>query len=174
MSFPTKGLFSYPQPDSVACAFPVIHETLPRSKLGYDTNNLYPEFPPFMVDGRSIVASYQPEAILNTNLIKKNAIQSNWQYRKFLTDNSQMILKQNFREACNDVGYFERFLPGEMGNGDPIDHVPFLYTSYLQTTQPQGYSNSDLKDMYLSREQLDARKYSPSITQAELFAKSQR
>jgi hypothetical protein len=156
----------------MACTFPVIHETLPQSKLGYDTNNLYPEFPPMMADGRALIASYQPEAILNANLIKQNAIQSNWQYRKFLIDNSQMILKQNFREACNDVGYFERFLPGEVGNNDPINHVPFQYSSYLQTTRPQGYSNSDLKDMYLSREQLDARKYSPSMTQADLFMKS--
>ena len=169
-----SSLFSYPQPETMACAFPVIHETVPRSKLGYDTNNLYPEFPPFMADGRSTIASYQPEAILNANLIKQNGIQSNWQYRKFLTENSQMILKQNFREACNDVGYFERFLPGEMGNNDPITHVPFQYSSYLQTSHPEGYSNSDLKDMYLSREQLDARRFSPSMTQAELFQKSMK
>ena len=168
----SSSLFSYPQPETMACAFPVITETVPRSKLGYDTNNLYPEFPPFMADGRSTVASYQPEAILNANLIKQNAIQSNWQYRKFLTENSQDILKQNFREACNDVGYFERFLSGEMGNSDPITRVPFQYSSYLQTSQPEGYSNSDLKDMYLSREQLEARKFSPSMTQAELFSKS--
>ena len=167
-------MFSYPQSQPISCAFPVIHETLPRSKLGYSTNSVYPEFPPFMADGRSLIASYQPEAILNSNLIKQNGIQSNWQYRKFLTDNSIDIAKQNFREACNDVGYFERFLPGEIGNKTPITNTPYIYTSYLDTAKPEGYVNSDLKDMYLSREQLDARRISPAMTQDQLFRNMQK
>ena len=167
-------MFSYPQSEFVQCAFPVIHETLPRSKLGYSTNPVYPEFPPFMNDSRSLIASYQPESILNSNLIKQNGIQSIWQYRKFLTENSTKIAQQNFREACNDVGYFERFLPGETGNNDPITNAPFKYSSYLDNAKPVGYVNSDLKDMYLSREQLDARRFSPSITQEQLFRKSQK
>lgn len=165
-------MFSYPQSETISCAFPIIHETLPRSKLGYGTNPVYPEFPPMMTDSRSLIASYQPEAILNSNLIKQNGITSNWQYRKFLTDNSTSIAQQNFREACNDVGYFERFLPGERGNQDPITQVPFKYSSYMDTAKPEGYVNSDLKDMYLSREQLNARKTSPAITQDQLFRNS--
>lgn len=162
-------MFSYPQVSPTPCAFPVIHETLPRSKLGYDTNPVYPEFPPMMADGRALIASYQPESILNANLIHQNGIKSNWQYRKFLTENSTSIAQQNFREACNDVGYFERVLPSEMGNQDPITHTPYNYSSYMDTAKPQGYANSDLKDLYLSREQLNARKTSPAITQAQLF-----
>ena len=162
-------MFSYPQPASVNCAFPVIRETVPRSKLGYDTNNLYPEFPPLMSDGRAVVASHQPEAILNANLISQNNITSNWQYRQYLTNNSTEVARQNFREASNDVGYFERFLPNELGNNDPMNSVPFTYSSYLENDKPQGYANSDLKDMYLSREQLNARKYAPAITQEQLF-----
>ena len=56
-----------------------------------------------------------------------------------------------------------------MGNQDPITHTPYNYSSYIDTAKPQGYVNSDLKDLYLSREQLNARKTSPAITQAQLF-----
>jgi hypothetical protein len=154
-------MFSYPQPETVECAFPVINETLPRSKFGYHSNTTYPEFPPLMADGRSLIASYQPEAMF----------QSNWQYRQYLTANSQQIAQQNFREACNDVGYFERFLPGEMGSQAPVTNTPYLYNSYLSSAEPVGYNQSDLKTLYLTREQLNARLYSPSISQAELFAK---
>lgn len=172
--YPDNIMFSYPQPEPIHCAFPVIQETLPRSKLGYHSNTTYPEFPPKMADGRSLIASYQPEAVLNANLIKQQGIQSNWQYRQYLTANSQQIAQQNFREACNDVGYFERFLPGEMGNQDKITATPYLYDSYLSSATPVGYSSSDLKSIYLSREQLNARLYSPSLTQAELFSQRQQ
>jgi len=160
-------MFSYPQPESTSCAFPVIHETLPRSKLGYAANNVYPGFPPLMSDGRSLVASFQPEAVLNSSLIKQQGIRSNWEYRKYLTENSQSIMKQNFLAASNDVGYFERFLPqGLSSNGT---NVPFHYKSYLDSSTPQGYVNSDLKDMYLSREQLNSRKVAVPLTQEQIF-----
>jgi hypothetical protein len=124
-----------------------------------------------MEDGRSIVASFQPEAALNNNLIKSQGIKTNWEYRKYLTENSQAILKENFLAACNDVGYFERFLPPGQGmnasNGG--SNVPYRYSSYLDSSMPQGYVNSDLKDMYLSREQLNSRKVSPPLTQDQLF-----
>ena len=163
-------MFSYPQPESTSCAFPVIEETLPRSKLGYASNNVYPGFPPMMTDGRSIIASYQPEAVLNNSLIKSQGITSNWEYRKYLTHNSQAIMQQNFREACNDVGYFERFMAQGSNNAEKMGkNAPYMYSSYLDSSTPQGYSNSDLKDLYLSREQLNSRKVSPPLTQEQIF-----
>jgi len=125
-----------------------------------------------MADGRALIASYQPEAVLNTNLIRQAGIQSNWQYRKYLTENSTQIAKQNFREACNDVGYFERTSVGEMGAAaDTPNQAPYKYSSFMDNAKPAGYANSDLKDMYLSREQLNSRKFSPSISQDQLFAR---
>lgn len=146
------------QSQSVDCAFPVIKETLPRSSLGYESNNLYPGFPPVMEDGRSLIASYQPEAITNKELLLQSGIKSNWQYRKYLTDNSRTIAEKNFRDACNDTGYTQRFTPNERGYREPIKNTPFVYPSYLDGSKPIGYSNSDLKDLYLSREQLNARR----------------
>lgn len=164
-----NSMFAYPQPESVSCAFPVIKETLPESKLGYGANNVYPGFPPRMSDGRSIIASYQPEAVLNSSLIASQGIKTNWEYRKYLTENSQQILQQNFRAACNDVGYFERFHPEGSSNSKMGANTPYRFSSYLDNSNPQSYANSDLKDMYLSREQLNSRKVSPALTQEQLF-----
>lgn len=152
-------------PEQLNCAYPIIKETIPKSSLGYNTNNKYPEFPPLMMDGRSITASYQPESILNESIIRDNNIKSNWEYRKFLTHNSQNLMEYNFRESCNDSGYYKRYQ-------DIITNqafTPYQYSSPTDNTRPFGYSSSDLKDLYLSREQLNASKVSPSITQEELI-----
>jgi hypothetical protein len=151
-------MFAYPQPASANS--PVIQETLPRSSLGYTTNNLYPGFPPVMADGRSIVASYQPEAILNTTLLQQNHIQTNWQYRQYLTNHADQIMQKNFREACNDMGYFERFTQAERGNTGPI-------TSSGPPKSTKG--DSDLKQMYLSRAELEHKQRILLQSQEALF-----
>ena len=111
--------------ETIDCAYPIIKETIPKSSLGYNTNNKYPEFPPLMNDGRSVTASYQPESVINNELITKNGIESNWKYRKYLTENSKQIMEWNFREACNDAGYFKRH------NETPLrgleQHMPNLF-----------------------------------------------
>jgi hypothetical protein len=133
-------------------------ECIPKSTLGYGANSVYPGFPPIMMDGRSITASYQPEAVLNNSLIKELGIQSNWEYRNYLTKNGVDIMKYNYRESSNDVGYFKRY------QDTPKEYnVPFLYPSFINNEMPNGYQNSDLKTMYLSREQLNARKVEPVI-----------
>ena len=128
---------SFNNVECVASAFPVIKETVPKSALGYNTNNKYPEFPPLMKDGRAIVASYQPESAINNNIILENGIQSNWQYRQYLTNNAIDVMNRNFRDACNDAGYYT--------NSKDINGTPFqtsaqtdrntsknLYRKYLQ------------------------------------------
>ena len=49
------------------CAYPkYINDTLPRSKLGYTTNNRYPNFPPKMADGRSLISSWNSESVTDS------------------------------------------------------------------------------------------------------------
>ena len=150
--------------EDLKCAYPNIQETIPKSSLGYGTNPVYPEFPPIMMDGRTIVASDQPEAVLNNALIKELGIQSNWQYRNYLTQNAEDIMKYNYRESSNDVGYFKRYAdtPKEY-------NVPFMYPSFISEATPNGYQPSDLKQVYLSREQLESRKVAPTISQEEIM-----
>jgi hypothetical protein len=166
-------MFSY-QPEKLESAYPIIKETIPASSLGYNTNNKYPEFPPLMSDGRAVFGSWQPESILNADLLESNNIKSNWQYRRYLTKNSKEIMEYNFRESCNDAGYFKRpiDLPSMQSNSvTGFTNSPYLYKSVLDNTSVLGHDNSDLKNLYLTREQLNARKISPVVTQEEFITR---
>jgi hypothetical protein len=165
-------MFSYHQGEKIESAYPVIKETIPRSSLGYATNNKYPEFPPLMSDGRSVTNTWQPESVINDDLIQSNNIKSNWQYRRYLTQNAKDIMEYNFRESSNDVGYYKRVidLPNMQSNKvEKLNGVPYNFSSLLDNSKPFGYQTSDLKEMYLTREQLESRKISPVITQEQLL-----
>ena len=152
---------------SLAAAYPVDNMNdlvIPRSTLGYGANTVYPGFPPLMSDGRAIVASDQPESVLNNALLKEAGIQSNWEYRKYLTNQAKDIMRYNYRESANDLGYFKRYNDTETGYS-----VPYVYPSFISQDKPTGYVSSDLKSTYLSREQLQAQRVAPVITQNELL-----
>jgi hypothetical protein len=138
---------------------------IPQSILGYGTNTQHLNFPPKMADGRSLMSSWQPESTMNNEIIKSNQITSNWEYRKYLTNNGYNIMSSNFKEACNDTGYTYQ---SELNSSTPTERK--LFNSVNDTNQSFGYHDSDLKQLYLSREQLDSRKVSPVITQAELMS----
>jgi hypothetical protein len=156
--------------ENLNCAYPVVKETLPKSSLGYNTNTKYPDFPPLMSDGRALVASYQPEAVLNKQLIEDSGIKTNWEYRKYLISNAKEIMNVNFSEACNDCGYYKRMSEAPKVPENTFSSNPYLYTSYMDNQKVLGVQVSDLKQLYLTREQLNSRKISAVITQDELLA----
>jgi len=133
----------------------------PESTYGFQTHNLYKDFPPFMNDGRTIVASWEQSSITNKNLVESSGVKSNWAYRNFLIDNAKSLIQRNLAESLNDIGYIARF--AEMP--PQASPHPHFYTSYLDNSTPHGYQTSDLKELYLSREQLNARKMAPEIRQ---------
>jgi dimeric dUTPase (all-alpha-NTP-PPase superfamily) len=57
----------------------------------------------------------------------------------------------------------------DLSKANTESNSPFLYSSYVDESKPIGYETSDLKEMYLSREQLSARMVSPAITQEDLI-----
>ena len=124
------------------------------------SNNIHFNFPPIMADGRNY-ASWQPEAVINNRIQQQENINSNWQYRQFLQKNGLQIMKYNSKEACYDLGLD----PHTTTNTTPSSNVPFTYRSSFDTAKPGfGYCNSDLKNPYLTREQLNARMIAPTIT----------
>jgi len=141
-----------------------IKETLPPSALGYRSNNKYDGFPPLMSDGRTVVASYQPEAVLNNHLLKEIGVETNWQYRQYLIKNSKEIIQYNRMQTANDAGYFKRYADEE----NTKYSSPIIYSSFEQKPTSSSPA-SDLKDIYLSREQLNSRMVAPELTQAQLF-----
>lgn len=157
---------------SVESAYPTLKETIPLSERGYHTNNKYDNIPPLMNDGRSITNTNQPQTTLNAKLIQDNNITSNWQYREYLTKNAGSIMRDNYFNSANDVGYHSRSidLPSIQSNiiGQKYK-TPHMFSSVIDSETPLGFTSGDLKDNYLSREQLYARKVSPVITQEKLY-----
>ena len=123
------------------------------------SNNIHFNFPPIMADGRNY-ASWQPDAVINKRIQTQNHINNNWSYRQFLQHNGLKIMNYNNLETCYELGLD----PHVSSDKTPSDNVPFKYNSVYDNRQPGfGYSNSDLKNPYLSREQLNARLISPAI-----------
>lgn len=123
------------------------------------SNNIHFNYPPLMSDGRNY-ASWQPEAVINERIQKQEGIHSNWQYRQYLQHNGLQIMKYNSAEACYELG----LNPHTQTNSTPSSNVPFSFKSSFDTSRPgYGYCNSDLKNPYLTSEQLNARLISPSI-----------
>ena len=164
-------MFSYPHKEPIKSAYP---DVVPKSTIGYTMNNKYPGFPPLTADGRNITASYQPEAVLNENLIKEAGIESTWPYRNYLTHTGQAIRRDHFVEASNDVGSFQRFLPSQQGDFDNMFQQPARYSSYHESEKPIEHRQpSDLKNLYLSKEQLHARRMTNMpMSQEEMLKKN--
>ena len=123
------------------------------------SNNIHFNFPPIMADGRNF-AQWQPDAVVNNRIQQKEGITNNWSYRQYLQHNGLQIMSYNTTEACYELGLDPHVQTGKT----PSDNVPYTFKSTFDTSRPGfGYSNSDLKNPYLSREQLNSRLISPSI-----------
>jgi len=123
------------------------------------SNNIHFNFPPIMADGRNY-ASWQPDAVINQRIQKKEGITNNWNYRQYLQHNGQQIMNYNNEEACYELGLDPHVQSGKT----PSSNVPYTFRSTFDTSTPGfGYCNSDLKNPYLTSEQLNARLVAPSI-----------
>jgi hypothetical protein len=147
--------YIYPETDNIPS----------KSQLGYGTNPQYPSFPPMMQDGRSVISSWQPESVANNKIIKENSINSNWVYRNFLTKNAKKIIDVNRIETMNDTGYEVPSFRHTVND----KNVPYLYNDFKNINEmtnieePGKRSPSDLKTLYMSREELNSRKVVPSF-----------
>lgn len=124
------------------------------------SNNIHFDYPALMSDGR-IYTDWNPSCKKNKELIKQNNIQTNFEYRKYLTNNAKSIMNNNTKEACDQCGvcYY--------GHPYSTNSNRYLYKSINNTHQPYGYENSDLKNIYLSRQQLQSRLTAPIMSQQE-------
>ena len=124
------------------------------------SNNIHFNFPPIMNDGRNY-ASWQPDAVINQRIQKQEGITNNWNYRQYLQHNGLQIMNYNNKEACYELGLDPHVQTGKT----PSSNVPYMFRSTFDTSTPGfGYCNSDLKNPYLSSEQLNSRLVAPSIT----------
>ena len=123
------------------------------------SNNIHFDFPPIMADGRNY-ASWQPDAVVNQRIQEQEKIHSNWSYRQYLQKHGLQIMNYNTMESCYTLGLD----PHTKTDRTPSANVPYKFNGVFDTSAPgYGYCNSDLKNPYLSREQLNARLVAPSI-----------
>ena len=159
---------------SLNSAYPTLKEMPPKSSLGYGANNKYPGFPPLMNDGRSLIASWQSDAVINNDLVKHYGITSNNDYRQQLIHNAKDIMRYNFYEACNDVGYYKRYQDSNPEN-TKLSTSGYVYKSLLdkgpedKIQRTPANADTDLKQLYLSREKLQSLKIAPEVTQDQLL-----
>ena len=138
------------------------------------SNNAHFQYPPIMADGRNY-ATWQPEAVINSRIRKEENIHSNWHYRLYLQQHGTKIMNYNSAEACHMLGLpcsqSETHQTNAIGTTEmnpnhktPADNVPFRFRNVFDTNRPGfGYCNSNLKNPYVSREQLNARMVAPTV-----------
>lgn len=123
------------------------------------SNNIHFNSPPIMMDGRNF-SSWKPESTINQQIRMDHNIHSNWSYRQYLTTNASDIMNLNRSEYCQELGLPTHFFSLQT----PASNVPILMKSNFNTLSPgYGYFDSDLKNPYLSREQLEARLVAPNL-----------
>jgi len=124
------------------------------------SNNIHFNFPPIMDDGRNY-ASWAPDAYMNQQIKDEANIKSNWNYRLYLQTNAAEIMRYNTSEACYALGTspnYSSMLPNTLPGS------PYVFGCEPDSNNPSyGYQTSDLKNPYLSREQLYSKMISPSI-----------
>jgi hypothetical protein len=101
---------------------------------------------------------------VNEIIREKNNITSNSQYRQYLTHNATEVMQANLVGAADACG-FNLDLISNTNNGSVT--TPFLFSSPWDQSQPFGYESSDLKNLYLSRYELQSRMMAPSLSQEQ-------
>ena len=142
------------------------------------SNNIHFDFPPIMHDGRNY-SSWLPGGQLNEDIKKTYNITSNNDYRKYLTNNADSIIKYNQLLACDEcctnmnnvknANENQNENQNQNNNEYSNNNTPFLYNSCFDNTKPYGYENSDLKETYLSRFHLQGRLVTPVLSQEQLL-----
>lgn len=101
----------------------------------------------------------QPESSVNQKIQVNSGISSNWQYRQYMQNNANQIMKYNTMQSIYSSGNN----PYTSANTQPTNKTPYLYSSTNTSNPTYGFRNSDLKQDYMTRENLQSRLVSPTI-----------
>tara|TARA_B110001450_G_scaffold256350_2_gene286456 strand:- start:9201 stop:9641 length:441 start_codon:yes stop_codon:yes gene_type:complete len=129
------------------------------------SNNIHYNFPPIMNDGRNF-SSYEPGTAIDNILKDKSNVKTNLDYRRYLQNNADSIIKNNQLNACDECSacpHIDNSNPILNSNDNNQLNQPYIFNSILSNNQPYGYETSDLKNIYISRQQLEAKMHAPRI-----------
>ena len=83
-----------------------------------------------------------------------------------MTENADQIIKMNQLSACDQCCSISTI---NSGSDNSSLNTPFIFKSSSDKSQPFGYENSDLKNIYLSNFQLQSRMVTPVVSQYQLL-----
>jgi len=129
------------------------------------SNNIYSDFPAMMSDGR-VHTEHDTSCDINNELQKSVGIKNNYDYRQYLINNGLDIISQN-TESSQENSNVKLF-------ADIANTSKYLFKSMTDTKKPFGYEESDLKNLYLSRKQLNSKMTALFVTQEELLKQRSR
>lgn len=102
---------------------------------------------------------------MNENIRQYSNIQSNWEYRKYMTENANSIIDYNQLSSCEGGSPYTGIQQQGIAQNKK---TPYFYKSTTDKSQPVGYETSDLKEAYLSRSMLFARLVSPTVEPSKM------
>jgi len=120
------------------------------------SNNIHLNFPPLMSDGRQFT-HLDPSCEANDRLKKFLNLNTNYEYRQYLINNGNTLINKNRMDA------FMLNNNTKVGNGSQETNNKYIFNSVHDGNKPFGYEGSDLKNLYLSRQQLQSSMEAPII-----------
>ena len=120
------------------------------------SNNIHFNLPPLMSDRRQFT-NFDPNCEANDKLQRFLNIGSNYEYRQYLIKNGNSLINNNRMQA------FMTNRNVQVGNESYINNEKYTFKNVNDGSKPFGYESSDLKNLYLSRQQLQAKMEAPII-----------
>ena len=123
-------------------------------------NNVNPHIPALMSDGRNYT-NYDSACELNEALKSSLGFENNYEYRQYMIKYGNQIKSQNLKSHTSTLYSWN--------NVNNSGNDKYLYKSTSDNSEPYGYESSDMKEMYLSRQQLQSRMSGPILSQEDLL-----
>lgn len=114
----------------------------------YTPNNDNVQVPGVLSDGRTFT-DYSIDSTRNEQIKRENHITNNEEYRRFLVQNTDKIMKYN---------YDQMKLYHQSEDHESIRSTPYLYDTIQDDAKPMGYEDSFPKQNFLTRQQIDDKK----------------
>jgi len=106
-------------------------------------------------------ASWQPDAAINNKIHVESGITSNWKYRQYMQNNAKHIMKYDTMEYVYASGNNPY-----MTDNKPVQSVPYRFTSLHDPNYV--FSDSDLKQDFLKKQQMSSRMISLAFPTGKL------
>ena len=125
-------------------------------------NNIHNDFPPLMNDS-TLFTDWNTCCKTNDKLKKSNGIDNNYNYRQWLINNGNTVMKTNRMNAYNNANVKPNI------NSMFQKSNKYIFRDCNDKRQPLGYETSDLKEIYLSKQELNEKLTAPIMTQYDLI-----